>query len=146
MKKIITLLVLGLGATAFAGQLLVSVDEMNTSNNAKPLFTAKSVAPKDAPLIELSAPKLSSPVSSPTVIEVKFQPTAPSTVKPESFRVLYGSFEIDITKRILSLTKVTETGVFVQEASLPKGKHKLLMVVEDTSGRKGNRVIEFVVQ
>ena len=146
MKKIITLSVLVLSATAFAGQLLVSVDEMNTSNNAKPLFTAKSVAPKDAPLIELSAPKLSAPVSSPTVIEVKFQPTAPSAVKPESFRVLYGSFEIDITKRILSLTKVTETGVFVQEASLPKGKHKLLMVVEDTSGRKGNRVIEFVVQ
>ena len=146
MKKIITLLVSGLSATAFAGQLLVSVDEMNASNNAKPPFTAKSVAPKDAPLIELSAPNLSAPVSSPTVIEVKFQPTAPSAVKPESFRVLYGSFEIDITKRILSLTKVTETGVFVQEASLPKGKHKLLMVVEDTSGRKGNRVIEFVVQ
>ena len=146
MKKIITLLVYCLSATAFAGQLLVSVDEMNASNNAKPPFTAKSVAPKDAPLIELSAPNLSAPVSSPTVIEVKFQPTAPSAVKPESFRVLYGSFEIDITKRILSLTKVTETGVFVQEASLPKGKHKLLMVVEDTSGRKGNRVIEFVVQ
>jgi hypothetical protein len=146
MKKIIALLVSGLSATAFAGQLIVSVDEMNASNNAKPPFTAKSVAPKDAPLIELSAPNLSAPVSSPTVIEVKFQPTAPSAVKPESFRVLYGSFEIDITKRILSLTKVTETGVFVQEASLPKGKHKLLMVVEDTSGRKGNRVIEFVVQ
>ena len=146
MKKIIALLVSGLSATAFAGQLIVSVDEMNASNNAKPPFTAKSVAPKDAPLIELSAPNLSAPVSSPTVIEVKFQPTAPSAVKPESFRVLYGSFEIDITKRILSLTKVTETGVFVQEANLPKGKHKLLMVVEDTSGRKGNRVIEFVVQ
>ena len=146
MKKIITLLICGLSASAFAGQLLVSVDEMNASNNAKPPFTAKSVAPKDAPLIELSAPKLSAPVSSPTIIEVKFQPTAPSTVKLESFRVFYGSFEIDITKRILSLTKVTETGVFVQEASLPKGKHKLIMVVEDTSGRKGNKVIEFVVQ
>jgi len=63
-----------------------------------------------------------------------------------SFRVLYGSFEIDITKRILSLTKITQTGVFVKKASLPKGKHKLPMVVEDTSSRKGNRVIEFVVQ
>ena len=146
MKKIITLLVLVLSANAFAGQLLVSVDEMNASKNAKPPFKGKFVTPKDAPLIELSAPKLSSPVSSSTVIEVNFQPTAPSTVKPESFRVLYGSFEIDITKRILSLTKITETGVFVQEANLPKGKHKLLMVVEDTSSRKGNRVIEFVVQ
>jgi hypothetical protein len=44
------------------------------------------------------------------------------------------------------LTKITQTGVFVKKASLPKGKHKLLMVVEDTSSRKGNRVIEFVVQ
>jgi hypothetical protein len=146
MKKIITLLVLGLSANAFAGQLLVSVDEMNASNNAKPPFTAKSVAPKDAPLIELSAPKLSAPVSSPTAIEVKFQPTAPSTVKPETFRVLYGSFEIDITKRILNVAKVTESGVLVQEANLPKGKHKLLMVVEDTAGRRGNRSIDFEVK
>jgi len=68
MKKIITLIVFGLSATAFAGQLLVSVDEMNASNNAKPSFTAKSVPVKDAPLIELTAPKLSAPVKSPTII------------------------------------------------------------------------------
>ena len=146
MKKIITLLVLGLSATAFASQLLVSVDEMNVSNNAKPPSTAKAVAPKDAPLIELSAPKLSAPVSSPTPIELKFQPTPPSVVKPETFKVLYGSFEIDITKRILNVAKVSATGVNVQEASLPKGKHKLLIVVEDTSGRRGNKTIEFEVQ
>jgi len=146
MKKIITLFVFGLNAAAFASQLLVSVDEMNASNNAKPPFTAKAVAPKDAPLIELSAPKLSAPVSSPTPIELKFQPTPPSAVKPETFKVLYGSFEIDITKRILNVAKVSEAGVNVQEASLPKGKHKLLMVVEDTSGRRGNKTIEFEVQ
>lgn len=146
MKKIITLLFYGLSATAFAGQLLVSVDEMNASNNAKPPFTAKSVAPKDASLIELSAPKLSAPVSSPTQIELKFQSTLPSTVKPETFKVLYGTFEIDITKRILNVAKVTEAGVFVQEASLPKGKHKLVMVVEDTAGRRGNRSIDFEVK
>ena len=146
MKHILTFFVSVLTCTAFAGQLLVSVDEMNASNNAKPPFTAKSVVLKDAPLIELSAPKLSAPVSSPTAIEVKFQPTAPSAVKPETFKVLYGSFEIDITKRILNVAKVTETGVFVQEANLPKGKHKLLMVVEDNAGRRGNRSIDFEVK
>ena len=146
MKKIITLIVCGLSATAFAEQLLVSVEEMNESNNAKPPFTAKSVASKDAPLIELSAPKLSSAVSSPTPIELKFQSTPPSTVKPETFKVLYGSFEIDITKRILNVTKVTEAGVFVQEANLPKGNHKLLMVIEDTAGRKGSKAMDFQVQ
>ena len=146
MKKIITLLIFGLSATAFAGQLLVSADEMNASNNAKPPFTAKSVTQKDAPLIELSAPKLSAPVSSPTPIKLKFQANPPSAVKPETFKVLYGSFEIDITIRILNVAKVSATGVNVQEASLPKGKHKLLMVLEDTSGRRGNKAIEFEVQ
>ena len=135
-----------LSFSAYAEKMLVSIDEMNASNNASPPFRAKSVAPKDAPVIELSAPKLSTPVSSPTPIELKFQPTPPSAVKPETFKVLYGAFEIDITKRILNVAKVSETGVHVQEASLPKGKHKLLMVVEDTSGRRGNKTIEFEVQ
>jgi hypothetical protein len=146
MKKGLITALMAINASAFAADLLISIEEMTASNNSPPLFTAKSVPAKDAPVIALIAPKLTSPVTSPTVIEVKFQPAASSTVKPESFRVLYGSFEIDITKRILSLTKVTETGVFVQEASLPKGKHKLLMVVEDSSGRKGNRTVEFEVQ
>ena len=135
-----------LSFSAYAEKMLVSIDEMNASNNASPPFRAKSVAPKDAPVIELSAPKLSTPLSSPTPIELKFQPTPPSAVKPETFKVLYGAFEIDITKLILNVAKVSEAGVHVQEASLPKGKHKLLMVVEDTSGRRGNKTIEFVVQ
>ena len=145
MKTLIGIF-LYLSISACSAQLLVSIDEMNASNNAQPPFKAKSVATKDAPVIELSAPKLSAAVSSPTPIELKFQPTAPSTVKPETFKVLYGSFEIDITKRILNLAKVTESGVFVQEANLPKGKHKLLMVVEDNAGRRGNRSIDFEVK
>ena len=145
MKKLFGILIY-LSISTCSAQMLVSIDEMNASNNAPHPFRAKSVAPKDAPVIELSAPKLSTPVNSPTPIELKFQPTPPSAVKPETFKVLYGSFEIDITKRILNVAKVTESGVFVQEANLPKGKHKLLMVVEDTSGRRGNRSIDFEVK
>lgn len=147
MKKIISTLVLACVANAaFAASFLVSLTEMNDSNNAPPKFTAKSVLAKEAPVIELSAPKLSEPVNSPTAIELKFQSTAPSTVKPDSFRVLYGYFEIDITKRLLNVAKVSEQGVFVEEANLPKGKHKLLMVVEDSAGRKGSRTIDFEVR
>ena len=145
MKKLLLLFLFFCTAASYA-HMLVSIDEMNSSNNAPPQFRAKSVTPKDAPVIELSSPKVSAPVSSPTPIELKFQPTPPSAVKPETFKVLYGSFEIDITKRILNVAKVTEAGVFVQEASLPKGKHKLLMVVEDTAGRRGNRSIDFEVK
>jgi len=119
---------------------------MNASNNAPLPFKAKTVAPKDALMIELSAPKLYAPVKSPTAIELKFQPTPPSVIKPDTFKVLYGSFEIDITKRILNVAKVMESGVLVQEAILPKGKYKLLVVIEDTAGRRGNRSIDFEVQ
>ena len=83
MKKLLGIIFV-LSCSAYAGQPLVSIDEMNASNNAPPTFRAKSVAPKDAPVIELSAPKLSAPVSSPTSIELKFQPTPPSAVKPKS--------------------------------------------------------------
>lgn len=145
MKKILGI-ILSLSVPACSAQLLVSIDEMNASNNAAPQLLAKSIAPKDAPVIELSAPKLSLPVSSPTQIELKFQPTPPSTIKPETFKVLYGSFEIDITKRILNVAKVTESGVFVKEANLPPGKHKLLMVIDDTASRRGLRVIDFEVK
>ena len=146
MKKIVAFIVCGFSTAVFAGQLLVSIEEMNASNNTKPPFTAKSVAPKDAPLIELFSPKLPAPVSSPTPIELKFQSTPPSTVKPETFKVLYGSFQIDITNRILNLAKVSEAGVIVQEANLSKGKPKLLMVVEDTAGRRGSRSLDFEVK
>lgn len=138
-------IILCMSMSVCSAQLLVSVEEMNASNNASGL-KPKSITPKDAPVIELSLPKLSTPVSSPTPIELKFQPTPPSVVKPETFKVLYGSFEIDITKRILNVAKVTESGVLVQEANLPKGKHKLLLVVEDTAGRRGNRSIDFEVR
>ena len=144
MKKLLGIIFV-FSCFAYAGQPLVSIDEMNASNNAPSQFRPKSVAPKDAPVIELSSPKLFAPVSSPTPIELKFQPTPPSAVKPETFKVLYGSFEIDITKRILNVAKVTESGLLVQEANLPKGKHKLIMVVEDTYGRRGNKAIEFEV-
>ena len=144
MKKILGI-ILCMSISVCSAQLLISIEEMNASNNASSL-NPRSIPPKDAPVIELSAPKLSSPVSSPTPIELKFQPTPPSVVKPETFKVLYGSFEIDITKRILNVAKITESGVFVQEANLPKGKHKLLMVVEDNAGRRGNRAIDFEVK
>ncbi len=145
MKKILAIIFSSLSLNALAGPFLVTAEEMLASNSAPPQFTSKSLPVKDAPIIELTTPKLSTPISSPTSIELRFQPKPPSIVKPESFRVLYGAFGLDITKRLLSVANVSELGVFVQEASLPKGRHKLTMVVEDSAGRKGNRTVEFDV-
>ncbi|MGI9134919.1 MAG: hypothetical protein ACR2I0_13430 [Rhodoferax sp.] len=137
---------MALVAAHAGGALLVSAQEMQASNAAPETFSAKSVPLPDAPLIELLSPRLDGPIGSPTPIRLKFQAAAQSKAKPESFKVLYGSFQIDITKRLLSVAKVTEQGVEVNEANLPAGKHKLLLSVEDSAGRLGNKVVEFVVQ
>lgn len=146
MRKTLICLSLSFISQVYAGQPLVSIEEMLASNSAAPPFAPKAAPVKDSPLIELSSPKLNEPIASPTVIDLKFQTIPPSYIKPETFKVLYGSFEIDITKRLLNVAKITESGVLVQEATLPKGKHKLLVVIEDTLGRRGNKSIDFEVK
>ena len=146
MRIFIYALLSTLSLSAFAqSTLLVSVEEMNASNRAPVAFVAKAVPVKDAPAIDLVSPRLPGLVSSPTSIELKFRASPASNVRPESFKALYGTFEIDITKKLLNVAKVTDVGVTVPEAALPKGKHKILLVVEDSAGRAGSRLIEFEV-
>jgi hypothetical protein len=146
MKKFIISLWLSFSGAVLAAQpFLVTLEEMQESNSAPLQISSRSSPVKDAPLIEIVSPKLLDSVGSPARIELTFQSTAPSNVKPDSFRALYGTFQIDITKRLLSLAKVTDTGVLVQEASLPKGRHKILLVIEDSAGRIGSRLFDFAV-
>ena len=77
---------------------------------------------------------------------MKIQPTSPALIRPETFRVLYGSFRIDITDRITASSKVTAQGIDVSEAKLPKGSHKLFIEIQDSAGRTGQSPLQFVVE
>jgi len=125
---------------------LVTPEEMSESNHSKPLFSIKAVPPLDAPIIEIVAPKLDATINSPTPILLKFSPKAPATVKPESFKAYYGSFQIDITSRLLGVAQVTAQGINLKEASLPKGNHVITLNVQDSEGRVGSRTIEFEIK
>jgi hypothetical protein len=125
---------------------LVSEEEMVRSNSNKTFFYPKTVVSPDAPKIELVSPKLDSAISSPTQIQLKFLPKNPATTKPETFRILYGTFQIDITERLLKVATVTPQGINVPEAKLPNGKHKLVLNVQDSDGRLGSRLIEFEIK
>jgi hypothetical protein len=148
MNKLLLSIVFILGLQTSLAQplFLVTQEEMQESNKAPIRFTAKSAPEKDAPIIEVVTPVIAGAISSPTPIKMVFQANAPSNVKPETFKVLYGTFEIDITKRITGKTPVTEQGLQVAQAELPKGRHKLLISVQDTNGRVGNKVIEFEIK
>ena len=125
---------------------LVSEEEMVKSNANKTFFYPKTVVSPDAPKIELVSPKLDSTISSPTQIQLKFLPKTPATTKPETFRILYGTFQIDITDRLLKVATVTPEGINVPDAKLPNGRHKLVLNVQDSDGRVGSRLIEFEIK
>ena len=141
------LLSLVFSATIFAQPLmLVSESEQEASRNNPVNFAPKLVPVKDAPSIELVSPVLSDTINSPTMIELKFIPKAPAVIKPESFKAYYGTFQIDITGRLVGVAKVEPQGIRVKEAALPKGEHKLMLNVEDSEGRMGMKTIAFEVK
>jgi hypothetical protein len=127
-------------------QLLVTEEEAAASRAAPEPPAIRAVPVPDAPRINLLAPDLTGPVSSPTRIQVRFEPIAPATIRPESFKVRYGSLRLDITARITAVSRVSADGIDVAEASLPKGSHRLALEIQDSQGRTGERLLQFVVQ
>ena len=149
MKTLFTIIFLNLVSVLHAEPImLVSDEEVKASNLNYPKFSMymKAASMSDAPKIELINPQLGSNIKSPTPIEVKFNPKSPASIKPESFKALYGSFQIDITKRLLNVTQVTQQGIQVTEANLPKGHHKITMNIEDSEGRIGSKTMEFEIK
>lgn len=125
---------------------LVTPEEASASQAAGGMIVPRSTPQPGAPQIALVTPDVSKPVGAPTPVEVRFVGTAPAEVKPETFRVLYGSFRIDITQRLLGVAKVTKEGINVSEAVLPAGRHQLLLSIKDSLDRETVQVVSFVVR
>ena len=124
---------------------MVSLQDMQASQAAPEPLSVKSAISPGAPTIEVVSPRLNAPISSPTSIELLFQTSTSSAVRPETFRVFYGRLRLDITQRLLNTTRITAQGITVKDASLPKGSHRLLLSIEDTEGRLGQKTLEFEV-
>jgi hypothetical protein len=126
--------------------MLISEAEVAESQAAAPaMFSPKAVPEKDAPRMEIVTPMVSARLKSPIQVQAGFVTTPPATIRTESFKVLYGAFQIDITQRLLAVAKITPLGINVQEAKLPSGHHKLQLLLEDSMGRQGRQTIEFEV-
>lgn len=134
------------GITFSEPAYLVSYSEMVESNNNKLAYRPKFAPAPGAPNIDLVAPRIEGVVISPTPIKLRFEARAPSTIKPDTFKIFYGSFQIDITERLLGSSKVGANGFSVQEAALPKGSHKLTLNIGDSEGRVGSKTVEFEVK
>jgi len=126
--------------------VLVTEAEAAASQAAGGLLVPRTTPAPSAPRIELVAPDLSQPVTAPTNIQVRFTTSAPAEPKPETFRVLYGAFRVDVTQRLLGVAKVTKEGIQVRDAVMPAGRHQLFLILTDTLGREVQQVVVFTVR
>jgi hypothetical protein len=126
--------------------VLVTEAEAEASIAAGGMMNPRSVSQPGAPQIELLTPDTSKAISAPTNIELRFVGNPPSEPKPDTFRILYGAFRIDITQRLLGVAKVTKDGIKVRGAVLPKGRHQLALTVSDSMGRQSHQLVAFTVE
>ena len=98
-----------------------------------------------APTIRIEEPDITRPVRSPVNIRKRFQAAANATVAVNSLRVRYGFLGIDITRRILAHARPTASGVFVEDAELPRGRHRVTIQIADNVGRVGSNSFDFNV-
>lgn len=126
--------------------VLVTEAEAAASIAAGGMMNPRSVSQPGAPQIELLTPDTSKAISAPTNIELRFIGNPPSEPKPDTFRILYGAFRIDITQRLLGVAKVTKDGIKVRDAVLPKGRHQLSLTISDSMGRQSHQLVAFTVE
>ena len=116
---------------------LISPEEMAkyTSLEDGSVLNARSVSEPFAPEIIVQYPDSTKPIASPTDIRLVFRAADGSKVLPQTFRVRYGALGFDITERIISRHKPTSSGLSVEKAGLPAGKHLLTLTIQDDAGR-----------
>ena len=125
---------------------LVTEAEAAASFAAGGMLNPRNASQPGSPQIEFLTPDISKPVTAPTSIDIRFVGNPPSEPKPDTFRVLYGAFRIDITQRLLGVAKVSKDGIKVKDAVLPKGRHQLSLMITDSMGRQNQQVVAFTVE
>lgn len=134
-----------LAARADEPLMLVTEAELQASLAApEPLFPRFTPEP-GAPRILIETPKLNASMRAPIALRLRFEPDKDTAIRPETFKVKYGSLRIDITSRITGATEVTPTGLEISQASLPKGRHTLFFAIEDAVGRTNERQVQFEI-
>jgi hypothetical protein len=98
------------------------------------------------PQIEVESPALDAPVKSPVNIKLKFVPPPGAVIVPETFRAYYGFLGIDITDRIRAHAAITQAGLTLENAELPKGTHELTLSVRDSADRAAELRLSVTIQ
>ena len=109
------------------------------------VFRGRSATVPNSPQISLVKPS-NKYVKAPFDIVVSFVANEGAKIDPASFKVLYGFFKMDITRRVAQQASVSGEGVIISHANIPSGKHQLLLNVTDSMNRTGEAEIQIEVE
>ena len=124
---------------------LVTGQQLQRENAAPHEQAASARARSGAPTIRIEEPDTTKPIKSPVKIHLRFHAAANARIEVNTFRVRYGFLGIDITSRILAHARPTRSGVFVENAELPRGQHRVTVQIADDMGRVGVQSFDFRV-
>ena len=123
---------------AGAGNVLITDEEaaLPPSTNApKYPLTARAIT-RPPGLILVSPEKA---VTSPFNLQFKFQAHGSSSIKPDSFHLIYlKNPTVDLTARVRPY--LTASGVEMPEAEAPPGRHMIETKISDSDGRESSGV------
>ncbi len=126
------------GQVARAGTVLITAEEANLP----PPATAKNVTYVTRGITRRPSIILVSPeagVTSPFTLQFKFEAHGGSTIKPNSFHLIYlRSPNVDLTGRAKPFE--TADGVTMVGAEAPPGQHMLRVMISDSANREASTV------
>jgi hypothetical protein len=133
---------------AHAEDWLVTPEEANKEARMQAdgvVYRGRSAIVPNCPQISLVKPA-NKFVKAPFDIVVSFVANDGAIIDPASFKVLYGIFKMDITRRVAKQAIVSGEGVVISHANIPSGKHQLLLNVTDSMNRTGEAEIQIEVE
>ncbi len=148
LSTVCSLLILALSLPTQA-MVLVTANEAQQSAKSTVVESLLDTAADPSvvrPAIEIRQPSLlSQPLGTPLAIELSFL-AADAPIVPDSFRAYYGNLKLNITERIVKKVKVLAEGLRIEDAEIPSGQHRILLIIEDAKGRRGERELKFTVK
>lgn len=144
MKTIYLLIALLAISTQGAAQQLVSQEEYVKYQQITATSAYESI-PEDprAPKIIIFQPEVTKTVKAPFSIEVFFRPFENQKISWKSFKALYGSMQFDITDRLLKMATISDNSLYISNADIPVGTHRITLLIADEMQRKAQK--EFIV-
>lgn len=144
MKTIYLLIALLTISTQVVAQQLISREEYVKYQQISTTSAYESI-PEDprAPKIIISQPEVTKTVKAPFSIEVFFRPFENQKISWKSFKALYGSMQFDITDRLLKIATISDNSLYISNADIPVGTHRITLLIADEMQRKAQK--EFIV-